>query len=347
MCKSCRKLNVMLVTLLAASTLVGQGTFEQLAKALPAWLTNEGAVGVSAAIIDPTRSWGAVAGYSDRESSKPTQMATLFRLGSVSKQVAATAVMQLVDQGKLDIDLDVRNYVPNFPEPDGTVTLRQLLNHTSGVRHYALGKNESLYKFTPTEKALDMFVNDPRIGKPGEKFSYSTHAFTVVVAAIEKASEMKYTDYIRQNISQGTSLDCELLTDNKPARSMLYLKTKEAPRLETKREDNSWKFGGGGLESTAQDLAKFGVNVLNSKLVSEKSRDAMWTKQKTSDGKEFNYGLGWGLPESGLVEHSGGQQGCSCYLLIDTKRQVVVAVMCNTNSMNVGKLARDLLKAWK
>ncbi len=324
-----------------------QGAQKELSALLPKFLSDEGAVGVSVAVVADKREWRGVAGWADRENQKPVSYATIFRLGSVSKQIAGTATLQLTEQGKLDLDANVSKYVAGFPEPDGTVTLRQLLSHTSGMRHYALGKNESLYQFTPTKQALGMFVGDPRLGKPGEKYSYSTHAFTVVVAAVEQASGVTYTNYVRQNIAKGSTLDCELLTDPKPDRTQLYLKTKEKPTLETKREDNSWKFGGGGLESNALDLAKFGYAVLEGKLVTPKSRDAMWTRQKTSDGKEVNYGLGWGLPESGLIAHSGGQQGCSCFLLIDPKRKVCVAVMCNTNGMNVGKLANDVLKAWK
>ncbi|MBX3118859.1 MAG: beta-lactamase family protein [Fimbriimonadaceae bacterium] len=338
----------MLTTFLLTAVLsTTQTSNADLMKLLPQWLADEGAVGVSVAVVADNHQWQATSGWADRENQKPVQATTVFRLGSVSKQIAGTAAIQLVDQGKLNLDVSVTKYVAGFPEPDGTVTLRQLLSHTSGMRHYQVLKRENLFEFTPTNKALGMFMNDPRVGKPGEKYSYSTHAFTVVVAAVEKASGMSYTDYVRKNISGGSTLDCELLSDSKPARTQLYRKNKEKPVLETKREDNSWKFGGGGLESTASDLAKFGYMVAKAEVVTPKGRDAMWTKQKTSDGKEVNYGLGWGIGADGMIQHSGGQQGCSAYLLIDPKRNISVAVMSNTNGMDVGRLARAILKDWK
>jgi len=310
---------------------------------------NDNAVGIAVAVVDGGKSWHYEAGYAnkDKKKVKPT---TLFRLGSVSKPVAGVLTMSLVEQGKLDLDKPISAYVAGYPDHNGTINLRRLLSHTSGIRHYTNEKNDTFYEPKTTEQALAVFKDDPLLFEPGEKYSYSTHAYTVVVAAIESAAKKSYRDYLRTYISRrcSPSLDCEVLKDSKPDRSALYPGKKVGPvtlRYE-KRQDNSWKYGGGGLESNAIDLAYFGYFVANGTLLNAESLKTMWTKQKLNDGTPIGYGLGWDLGKAGFARHSGGQQGCSAYLLVDRDIKVAVAVLCNTDSMPVQQLADDLYVAY-
>ncbi len=309
------------------------------------FLAKEKAVGVAVAVVDGSKTWQFEAGFSDRDQNKEVIPATLFRLGSVSKPVGATLAMSLVQEGKLDLDKGVSAYVAGFPDANGTITLRRILSHTSGIRHYSKDKNDTFYEPKTTPEALAVFKDDPLLFKPGEKYSYSTHAYTVVVAAVESASKMSYREYLQTYISRRSapSLDCEAIKDSKPERTELF--TKEGKQY-GKRQDISWKIGGGGLESSAIDVAKFGVAVADGSLLHPKTLKSMWTKQKLNDGKLIGAGLGWDLSKKGFARHAGGQQGCSAYLLVDQKKKIAVAVMCNTDGMPVGKLAQDLYQAY-
>lgn len=312
------------------------------------FIAKEGAVGVSVAIVDKSFYWTCQAGFASREQKRPVNKNTLFRLGSISKPIAATLAMSLVQQGKLDLDKGISAYAAGYPDHNGTITLRRVLCHTSGIRHYTKDVDDVFYEPMSTKESLDRIKNDALLFEPGEKYSYSTHAYTLVVAAVESASRKPYRDYLRTYISRRgqKSIDCEVIADAKSERTDLYSKASPQAKWEEKRQDISWKTGGGGLEATALDVARFGSSAASGRFLRPDALKAMWTKQKLNDGSFLGNGLGWDLSKDGFARHSGGQQGCSAYLLVDRKRHIGVAVMCNTEGMPVSKLAEDLYNAY-
>lgn len=286
-------------------------------------------------------------GFADREKQLATSPNTLFRLGSISKPVAAVIAMQLVEQGKLELDRDLREYSPELRGKLAPLTLRQVLSHTSGVRHYAPGRLDNSTKLRTTREALELFVDDPLLFEPGAKYSYSTHAYTLAAHVLESVSKQPFERLVRERVAQRgvASLACERLRDDKPERSRLYNKVGGAEaQLQLVHEDNSWKYAGGGLESTALDLARFGQLMLDDALVTRASRDAMWAPTRLNDGSTNDYGLGWSLdPQRGLVSHTGSQQGCHCALLIDPLKSRVVVVMTNTQGGGAPSIAQKLM----
>lgn len=283
-------------------------------------------------------------GQSDREAARPARESTLYRLASVSKPVTATLAMQLVEQGKLELDVGVAKYVPGLEPALGAVTLRQILSHTSGIRHYRLGRVDNGVEHRTTEQALSLFVEDPLLFQPGEKYSYSTHAFTLAAAAVERAAAKDLGALMAERIGPGAPRLClEVLALEKPERAALYRRNGADVQRSEPREDLSWKYGGGGMESTARDLARFADLVLRAELVSVASREAMWTRSRTNDGKEVEYGLGWAVGEKGkLVQHSGSQQGASASLSILRESGLVVVVLTNTEGGNAPELGQGL-----
>lgn len=309
-----------------------------------------GIVGLRAVVIeDGELVFHGGAGFADRERQLLTTPDTLFRLGSISKPVTAALVMQEVAAGRLELDADLRRYSPELRDKLAPLTLRQVLSHTSGVRHYAPGKIDNSTKLRTTREALELFVDDALLFAPGERYSYSTHAYTLAAHVLESVTRQPFERLVRERVAArgAPSLDCERLAQSKPARAKLYNTVQGAePLLQLIPEDNSWKYAGGGLESTALDLARFGQLMLDDQLVERAQRDAMWAPTRLNDGSTSNYGLGWSLdPERGLVSHTGSQQGCHCALLIDSQRRRVVAVMTNTLGGGAPTLARELLAA--
>lgn len=311
------------------------------------FLEKSGVVGLSVAVLDEGDVvFQSAFGWRDREAKLVAEDTTLFRLASVSKPVTATIVMQLVDAGRLELDVGVAKYVDGLEPEIGALTLRRLLSHTSGVRHYRADRKDNGTPFVSTRKALDLFVGDPLIAAPGEKYSYSTHAFTLVVAAVESAAKKDFVEILRENIAArgAATLDCEVAGSTKAARSALYEKTPLGVVLRSEpREDLGWKYGGGGLESTALDVARFAQAVSNATLVSAKSRDTMWTRAKLSDGKSVDYGLGWGVGDSGrVISHTGSQQGASSSLAIVREQGLIVVVLSNTSGGEAPALGKTL-----
>ncbi len=310
--------------------------------------------GVSVAILEGNRViYSNQAGYCDERKKQPVKSDTLIRLGSISKSVASVGVMKLIEQKKLSLDAGIRSYVGMWPADRPNVTLRQLLSHTAGVRHYKpvgpdpTGRSTKL--FARATDALPLFVNDPLVNEPGTKYQYSTHAFTILAAAMEHVTKKSFTDYMRANVftfAGKGALDCELLSDKKPNRSEVFSYTCGALRQAGPREDNSWKYAGGGMEATAVGLANFGSNLLAGKIVSAASLNELWTPTKLKDGSPTAYGLGFAIGNAGFVSHSGAQQGCRTAMVIDRDGKRVVVVLTNTSGQHSPvALAEALLAA--
>jgi CubicO group peptidase (beta-lactamase class C family) len=320
---------------------------DELRAACTSFQTEHGIVGMSVAVLEGDElAFDEAFGFRDREAKSAAQASTLYRLASVSKTITATIAMQLVEEKKLDLDADVHGYVSELDKTWAPLTLRQILSHTSGIRHYRDDRDDGGTAHRSTAEALALFVHDPLLFAPGAKYSYSTHAFTVAVAAIERASKEDFPALVRERVAAkyAPSLSCEIASESKPDRSALYGKDDHAAivRLDP-REDLSWKYGGGGLESAAHDVARFAHAVAEAKLVTAASRDLMWTRAKLADGSSTDYGLGWGVSADGnAIQHSGSQQGASSCLCVLRREHIVIVVLSNTEGSNAPGLVPRL-----
>jgi serine beta-lactamase-like protein LACTB, mitochondrial len=332
-----------------ASFAAAQETLEAKLRALcDEHLKKERIVGMSVAVIDRKEVTLADGfGFADRETNRRADGKTLIRLGSVSKPITAVGLMRLVERGKLDLEADIRTYVPEFPEKPHKITARHMLTHTSGIRHYIDSKPDDGFEVVTTEQSLKRIAPDPLVSEPGKAFHYSTHAFTLLARTIERVDGRSFVDYMRAEVfpTAGGELDCEVSGDLKSTRSALYLKGAGEAKLLPKRQDLSWKFAGGGMEATALGVAKFAESVRLAELIQPATRESMWTATTLSDGKPHVYGLGWRVSPEGRVSHSGSQQGSASYLLVDPKAEVVVVVLANTQGANTVGLAQQLLGA--
>lgn len=317
---------------------------EELRAACEDFRVSKRAVGLSVAVLDDGEVLlDAGFGLRDREAQLAAEPATLYRLASVSKTVTAALALRLVERDKLELDAAVSNYVSDLEPVIGALTLRQLLSHTSGMRHYTADRADNGTQHRTTVEALALFVRDPLLFEPGAKYSYSTHAFTLVAAAIENASKQDFVTHLRHELKQvAPALDCEVATDKKAQRSALYTRGLLGVQRSDPREDLSWKYAGGGMESTAHDLARFAQAVLDAKLISTESREAMWTGATLNDGSKIDYGLGWRVPSDGVsASHTGAQQGASSSLVVLRAQRTVIVILCNTEG-GVSELATKL-----
>lgn len=308
-------------------------------------------VGISIAVIQSGRAVLSTGyGFENQAEGIKASSKTVYRLASISKTITAVCVMQLVEQGKLNLDAPITDSVPEWPQDKPKITLRQILSHTSGIRHYQPGKPDATFEHMTTAQSINRFKDDPLLFNPGEKYSYSTHAFTVAARAVETASGMSFQEYVDKNIRAKlgtTTLNLEDLTKPVvPNRSICYQALGNPPKTSAvaRLEDNSWKYGGGGFESSAADLAKYGRAVLDAQLLGKSSRDAMWTPDPNGPNK--SYALGWALPSPGVLGHGGAQQGCRTMLVIHPQSKTVVVVMSNVGAGSVDDLARKVLEIY-
>ena len=315
---------------------------EKIEKALTAAMSRQNIPGLSVAVVtDQKLRWLNGYGLADLENFIPAKAATVYRLGSISKTITAVAVMQLVERGKLDLDAPIQKYCPAFPQKQWPVTARQLLGHLAGVRHY---KNDAEFlstrHYNSVVEGLDMFKDDALLHEPGTKYQYTTHGYAILGCAVEGASGMKFADYVRENIFTPAGMSRMRVDDVFaiiPNRAQGYFKIPNGELRNSTLADTSYKIPGGGFCSTVEDLARFAIAVQTGKLVKKETLDQMWTRQKTRDGKETGYGLGWGLSERNSLKevgHGGAQQRVSTYLYMIPEKGLAVVLMANLE--NVG-----------
>ena len=325
-------------------------------KAVASFMAANSVPGLSAAVVlDGEPRWSEGLGMADLENFSPATSSTLFRLGSISKPISATTALQLWERGKLDLDAPVQKYCPAFPQKESPITTRQLLGHLGGIRHYNPdGKGDvpedSARHFSSMQESLQLFANDPLVAKPGTKFNYSTYGYTVVGCVLESAASEKFIDYLRKNVFEpakmGQTRDDDFFTVI-PHRTRWYHKDKSGIVRNAGVLDSSYKIPGGGIISSADDLAKFEAAILADKLLKRGTRDLMWTSLKTADGKETGYGLGWGIMDKfglHILAHTGGQQGTSTAFAVVPSRNAGVVVLCNMDDVDVNQLAMQILR---
>ena len=328
----------------------------EIEKAVSSFMSANSIPGVGAAVVlDGQPLWSEGFGMADLENYSPATSSTLFRLGSISKPITATAILQLWERGKLDLDAPVQKYCPAFPEKEWPITTRELLGHLGGIRHYNPdGKGDipedSARHFASIEDSLQIFAGDPLVAKPGTKFNYSTYGYTLVGCVLEDAAAEKFVDFVRKNIFQPAAMeqtrDDDFFTIV-PHRTRWYHKDKAGMVRNAGVLDSSYKIPGGGLISSADDMARFEVAILADKLLLRGTRDLMWSILQPTEGQPSHYALGWfvadkfGFPSAG---HTGGQQGTDTAFLIVPDRRAGVVVLANMDSVNTNLLADAILK---
>ncbi|HEY6947013.1 MAG TPA: serine hydrolase domain-containing protein [Candidatus Acidoferrum sp.] len=325
-------------------------------KAVASFMSANSIPGLSAAVVlEGEHFWSEGFGMADLENSSPATSSTLFRLGSISKPISATAVLQLWERGKLDLDTPVQKYCPQFPQKEWPITTRELLGHLGGIRHYNPDEKgdvpeDSAKHFASMQESLQLFANDPLVAKPGTKFHYSTYGYTLVGCVLEGAASEKFIDFLRKNIFQPAGMEQTRDDDFFTViahRARWYHKDKRGVVRNAGVLDSSYKIPGGGIISSADDMANFEAAILADKLLKRSTRDLMWTSLKTADGKETGYGLGWGIMDMHglhILAHTGGQQGTSTAFAVVPARNAGVVVLCNLDSVGVERLAMQILR---
>lgn len=291
-------------------------------------------------------------GLADVENDVPATAATVYRLASISKPITAVAAMQLVEAGKLDLDRDVHEVLPAWPEKPWPVTTRQLLGHLGGVRHYRPGETESTFHYATQTDALARFASDPLLHEPGTAYHYSTYGFNLVAAVVEQAGGLPFAQFVHERIalpSGAVTLQDDDVRRLIRGRAQGYLRVgKELQNSELL--DGSYKLGGGGLCCSAPDLVRFAQALVQGKLLKPASVAVLWTPQQPRPGqpgenKPSDYGCGFRIDQTAgrrVVSHSGAQSRVSTMLYLLPDAQVTVVLLCNLEKVRLQPLAQRI-----
>ncbi len=274
-------------------------------------------------------------GYSDVENEKKVNPHTRFRIASVTKPITAAAMIKLASEGKLDLDADVRTYVPSFPEKKYILTSRQLAGHLGGIRDYFEISIDEVIKnphFENATDAINVFKNDTLIAKPGNQYLYTSFGYNLLGAAIEGASGQTYLEYMQDNIWKPLLMSN---TYGDIADSTMINKTKSYYPSEAEAEpyDLSYAHASGGLISTTEDLLKFGNELLYGSFFETTFKKKLFETQYTGDKKPTNYGLGWyiGKDINGwrIWYHVGQGPSSGAVLIVYPDDGIVISLLAN------------------
>ena len=328
------------IALAAVAACVGgicaaQSPAPSLAAAVEACRTERDIPGIGWAVVrgDGEVEAGAV-GLADIENATPVTDRTVFRLASISKPIAAVAVLRAVERGDFELDRPVHEIVAAFPEKRWPVTTRQLLGHTGGVRAYRGREIESNVRYASVTGAIAIFAEDPLLHEPGSAYRYSTYGYNLAGAALEQALGQPFAAIVARDVLGPSG--CESLVVDDSA-SIVRHRARGYRRIDGELAnshpvDVTNKVPGGGYCGTPTDLCRFAHALVSGRLIGEELRDAMWTSQTTADGRATGYGLGWTVrAENGrrVVSHSGAQPQVSTLLVLDPERRTAVALMAN------------------
>ncbi len=288
--------------------------------------------------------WSEGFGYSNLYQQTPVDPAkTMFRIGSVSKTLSASALGVLMESGKLDPDLPVQTYVPDFPKKKYPITVRQVAGHIAGVRHYR--GNEMLSdKFYPTvSEGLEIFKEDSLLFEPGTDYSYSSYGWNLISAVVEGASGTDFLEFMSKKVFKPLDMKntlADYANQDIPGRTTFYIRT-DSGVVNAPYVDNSYKWAGGGFISTVEDLNRFGRAHMTPGFLEKETLKTLQNTQFLTNGDPTDYGMGWssGEDERGkfFVGHTGGSIGGITQFWIYPSEELVIAVLTNINPVRYGE----------
>jgi CubicO group peptidase (beta-lactamase class C family) len=274
-------------------------------------------------------------GLSNVELQVPVKPETIFQSGSVGKQFAATAVMMLVEEGKVGLDDPLTKYFPDAPANWNDVTVRELLSHTAGFTDYP--KKFNFRKDWTEDELLKMVEKIPLAYPPGTKWDYSNLGYLTLGILIHRVTSEFYGDFLQQRIFKPLGMSSTRIiseADIIPNRSAGYrlvkgeLKNQEwvAPAMNTTAD--------GSLYFNVVDLAKWDAALYTEKLIKKSSLDLMWTPVKLKNGEpnKDGYGFGWFQEQRHghrVISHDGAWQGFQTSIARYVDDQLTVVVLTN------------------
>ena len=287
-------------------------------------------------------------GFANLEHRVTVKPETIFQSGSVGKQFTATAVMMLVEEGKIGLDDSITKYFPEAPATWEPVTVRHLLSHTGGFTDYP--KDFDFRKDYTEAELFKVVAAIPLAFPPGTKWKYSNLGYLTLGILIHRVTGKFYGDMLEERIFQPLGMQTTRImseADIIPNRAAGYrlvkgqVKNQEwvSPTLNTTAD--------GSLYSSILDLAKWDAALYTEKLLKRSSLEQMWTPVKLNDGKpnRGHYGFGWEITNSHghrLIAHQGSWQGFETQISRYVDDKLTVVVLSNLAGAEPGKIAEGV-----
>ncbi len=285
-------------------------------------------------------------GFANVEHQVPVKPETIFQSGSMGKQFTATAVMMLVEAGKVSLSDPITKFFSDAPESWKNITVRHLLTHTAGTTDYP--RDFDFRRDYTEDELLKRAEAIPLSFQPGEKWNYSNLGYVLLGILIHKVSGQFYGDFLQERVFRPLGMTTARIISEAyiiPNRSGGYrlvkgeLKNQEwvSPTLNTTAD--------GALYLTVYDMAKWDAALYTEKLIKKSNLEQMWTPVKLNNGKTYPYGFGWSMNEvrgHHIIEHGGAWQGFKSQISRYVDDRLTVVVFANLSQANPARIAHGV-----
>lgn len=296
--------------------------------------------GISIAVGNPEGTvYNAGYGHIDSLNTMPVSGEHYFLMASISKLVAATMVMKLVEENKLSLDQTLAELLPDFPNPGQaqSIALRHLLSHTSGLMDYAMDVDPVYLETGRNPDKSDyyqFFETHPLFFEPGEFYSYSNSGFVLLPMIIERVTGKSFSSELNRIINEPTGLNLALIADriNDPKMSP-YFELVDSTMVATSHWP--WIKGDGGLTATAEELSRFPFFWADGSIISKRSFGLMTQPFVLRNGIETGYGLGVRTGKfegEKVIGHTGGNKSGFAMMMYLPEQEMSIVVMVNTDN---------------
>lgn len=293
-------------------------------------------------------------GLADAEQDVPASPETVYRIGSITKQFTAAAIMRLVEAGELSLEDPITAFLPDYPVQGHEVTLRHLLNHTSGIKSYT-GLDESHWQREfrldlTHDEVMELFAELPFDFEPGARYSYNNSAYYLLGVIIENVTGTSYPEYIERSLFDPLGLNHTLYCDVRrivPDRAEGY-EYDGGELVNAAYLSMDIPGAAGALCSTVGDLVDWTRMLHDGDVVSPGSFEAMTAPTVLTTGDTTGYGFGLALGElegHRWIAHGGGINGFASYLAYYPVEALTIAVLTNSGSGQPAQYAEKLARA--
>jgi CubicO group peptidase (beta-lactamase class C family) len=282
-------------------------------------------------------------GIADRATQNSIGPNTKFGIGSITKPFTAMAIMLLVEEGKVDLDQPIRQYLPDVPTEWAPLTIRQLISHTAGISED--------YPSWRVKQSRDLLkLGNPKLDfPPGEAWSYSNTGFRLAGLVIEQVSGQSYTDFMRDRIFTPLNMNqTQAKMAPVPNLATGYRWQRRQYTVVPVKYDRS--YASGNIISTAADITKWVQAIDAGKLLKPSSYQQLWTATTLKNGRSTGYGLGWSIGSfkgHPYTEHGGNTAGYSAGLLRYPKDRLNVIVLMNNLNVDGSSIANQIASVYE
>ena len=294
-------------------------------------------------------------GLASVELDVPATADTVYRIGSITKQFTAAAILLLVEEGKVSLDGSLTTYLPDYPKVGDVVTIRHLLQHTSGVVDFTRLPAYRLERplEVSQEQVLNRFQNLPLEFRPGDKHRYCNSGYFLLGLVIERASGVSFKEFAEQRLFRKLGMQSTFCDSSRRIiahRAAGYSRWGGTLRNAAHINLNQ-TVGAGNLSATVKDLILWQRGLVAHRLLTAGSINSMLARGKLNNGKPFDYGLGirtGRLDGQKVIRHGGGISGFRSDLAYYPDSEITIAVAANSEHANTraisDRIARFLIK---